>query len=791
MTATTTKSMAEIDSQFKNLETMGDQTVVHRKKFEFALVLIRKFVKLFVSDAESAVPRDTDEAIDEVLSLFNNLLQILKENIIQTWTYPTIENPPNFVLDQLRETFQKYHDTLDKYGKEFSEIFDFNTNASQWEQYNILDLKAIAASFTQYLTAPNLAESIANKVHTRLDSINEILSKISDPSLAPRTFSPIPVNYQSWKVDYSDFVELKEIGRGVSAHVYYGTYKKTNEAVAIKKFTFQKLNSARFQSYQREVAVLATAQHPALLRLIGATDTWPFCIITEWMDGGSLYKAIHAQGFMTPTMRTIAAFDIARGMEFLHSRKIVHRDLKSLNVLLDKTQHVKICDFGFSRFAEQTTLMTSNIGTPHWMAPEVLRRGSRYTSKVDVFAYGVVLWELLTSETPYEGYNPQQIISEVLNFDARPNLPDTGNMQIRDLIVRCWDREPDVRPSFSDIVKLFKNTALMYDGSDANEVYSYIEKSATESELIVNMVEKSFKEMAETVKLDDTLRLVEKVGLPVNIIDTCWEIVEINFERLLKTSKDLTAKLLFVFFQTSKVYFVSKLIKQFPHNTISPQVMAKYVEQLPTGSSGADTNIVIAASKNACHDLASLYATAPKDIALALEVCAIKGVEYQLKYIVSDRCVQGLNSTDKSVCAAALRCLLSLQETKRIPLSVLEKLSSQEVDPFPGLTSAAYIAIAASGTKIPKSVIEKFTKVLEENECAQILLSACCDTEANAADVVSSLSSKTDMAAALLVKASSHQSLKNEIIAKYESGGFSEKATNMLMKALNIEEEED
>ena len=456
------KNIKDIEKYIKTIETLADQTAVHRKKFEFVMSQLRKFNLILIKSDFSLI---SNELSDNIYLLLQDIFQLLNQNILQTWAQPTIENNPNYVLDQIKTIFLKIHQLL--ISNNIIELSNlFNPDSSEWLQYNLLDLKAILASFTNYLKSSDIPEFIKPKIQHRIESINEILKNYSTENFAIRTFSPIPLNYHSWLVKYSDFEELNEVGRGVSAIVYQGIHKNTTKLVAIKKFRFNKLNGSRFQSYQREVAVLATDQHPNLLKLIGATEESPFCIITEWMNGGTLYKAIHQSNFLSPTERTIAAFDIVRGMQFLHSRNIVHRDLKTLNVLLDDNKKIKICDFGFSRFASENTLMTSNIGTPHWMAPELLMKGTRYSSKIDIYAFGIVLWELATSETPYSGYEASQIVQQVIHNDLRPLLPSSLNPELRNIITQCWDRNPDVRPTFDEIFKQFKYLNLIFDFSN-------------------------------------------------------------------------------------------------------------------------------------------------------------------------------------------------------------------------------------------------------------------------------------------------------------------------------------
>jgi serine/threonine protein kinase len=144
----------------------------------------------------------------------------------------------------------------------------------------------------------------------------------------------------------------------------------------------------------------------------------------------------------------------ARGMAYLHSGNppVLHRDLKSANLLLDESYTTKVCDFGLSRLkAQARRSMTGNCGTVQWMAPEVLANMS-YDEKADVFSFGIILWELLTRECPYDGMTAIQCALAVLNRDKRPEIPKWCPPALHALIKACVKKEPDLRPSFAQII---------------------------------------------------------------------------------------------------------------------------------------------------------------------------------------------------------------------------------------------------------------------------------------------------------------------------------------------------
>lgn len=124
---------------------------------------------------------------------------------------------------------------------------------------------------------------------------------------------------------------------------------------------------------------------------------------------------------------------------------IIHRDLKSLNLLLDDSYRVKLADFGWTKGLDN--YMTGKIGTYQWMAPEVIA-SQKYSEKADVFSYGIILWEIASREPPFKNLSGLQVSMEVLNNDLRPKIPKNTPESYVKLMKKCWDREPSKRPSF-------------------------------------------------------------------------------------------------------------------------------------------------------------------------------------------------------------------------------------------------------------------------------------------------------------------------------------------------------
>ena len=199
--------------------------------------------------------------------------------------------------------------------------------------------------------------------------------------------------------------KLSEGGYGI---VYRGRWKHT--VVAIKEIKREIIEQDKLEEFKNECAVMEVIRHPNIVLFLGACTKMPnLCIVLEYCARGSLWSLLHdMQIKMTWDYRKKFALDIAKGVYYLHTSKqpILHRDLKSLNILLDHALTAKLADFGWTRI--KAKVMTSKIGTYQWMAPEVIK-GFKYTEKADVFSFGVIMWELATRKPPYYGIDGQVV----------------------------------------------------------------------------------------------------------------------------------------------------------------------------------------------------------------------------------------------------------------------------------------------------------------------------------------------------------------------------------------------
>ncbi|CAN1856374.1 Probable serine/threonine-protein kinase SIS8 [Linum perenne] len=260
------------------------------------------------------------------------------------------------------------------------------------------------------------------------------------------------------EIPWEEITVGERIGLGSYGEVYHGEWHGTE--VAVKKFLVQDISGESLAEFKSEVQIMKRLRHPNVVLFMGAVTRSPnLSIVTEFLPRGSLYRLLHRPNNQLDERRRLRmALDAARGMNYLHSSTpvIVHRDLKSPNLLVDKNWVVKVCDFGLSRMKHSTFLSSrSTAGTAEWMAPEVLRNEPS-DEKCDVYSYGVILWELCTMQQPWGGMNPMQVVGAVGFQHRRLEIPNDMDSTIADIIRSCWQTDPRMRPSFAEIMAALK-----------------------------------------------------------------------------------------------------------------------------------------------------------------------------------------------------------------------------------------------------------------------------------------------------------------------------------------------
>lgn len=244
-----------------------------------------------------------------------------------------------------------------------------------------------------------------------------------------------------WEVPFEEISELQWLGSGAQGAVFLGKFR--SEEVAIKKVREQK---------ETDIKHLRKLKHPNIISFKGVCTQAPcYCIIMEYCAQGQLYEVLRAGRKVTPRLLVDWASGIASGMNYLHLHKIIHRDLKSPNVLVTQNDTMKISDFGTSKELSDKSTKMSFAGTVAWMAPEVIRN-EPVSEKVDIWSFGVVLWELLTGEIPYKDVDSSAIIWGVGSNSLHLPVPSTCPDGFKILMKQTWQGKPRNRPSFRQIL---------------------------------------------------------------------------------------------------------------------------------------------------------------------------------------------------------------------------------------------------------------------------------------------------------------------------------------------------
>ncbi|KAK8849869.1 hypothetical protein M9Y10_018456 [Tritrichomonas musculus] len=289
------------------------------------------------------------------------------------------------------------------------------------------------------------------------------------------------------------------LGTGTFGSVYIAR-DLDGETYAAKIIDIQdNFNGEQQNLLLRESSILHKLDHPAIIKFIGInfqsfTNSRIFqpTIITEYMPNGSLKenlnnerRSLSGDGW-NATKKYIILLGISNAMRYLHNNGIIHRDLKPENILIDLQYFPRICDFGLARCLPDNLsrsdrlALTGQVGTPLYMAPELLYNTTDYDNAVDVYAFGILAYEIVTGNEPYADLIRRVspfTFADMVRAGRRPEfMPGNATDKMANLLKQCWSENPNNRPSFDEIYKKLSTDFSYFDETiDENEIRDYID----------------------------------------------------------------------------------------------------------------------------------------------------------------------------------------------------------------------------------------------------------------------------------------------------------------------------
>lgn len=297
-----------------------------------------------------------------------------------------------------------------------------------------------------------------------------------------------------------DYEKLEdEIGEGSFGEVFKTKKKSEGTIYALKiLYNMESIKGRGQMIFLREALALKSLKHPCIVKFYGINllgeDGIMFqpSIITEYLPRGSLRSILEnerqnkADPAWTPTKKYINLIGIAHAMRYMHNQNYLHRDLKPENILVDDNLFPKICDFGMARFFpklfdETIKNQTIGKGTPLYMAPEVIDGETPYNETIDVYAFSLIAYEIVTGKKPFYDAKTPFALWQKVKEGQRPILTDDITEKMKKLLSKCWSPEIHERPSFDVIFnELSHDTSYIADDVNVDEINAFIDSISNE-----------------------------------------------------------------------------------------------------------------------------------------------------------------------------------------------------------------------------------------------------------------------------------------------------------------------
>ena len=473
-------------SKGNDLISLAKETYIFRASVAYLAQHIHSFLVALKPLAPKMRNDNQIQALRQLQELFESYGNVLPHLSESKWIQPALNWPATYVheyIAQFRKTLVSLAPTL---GLEPDKVIKFD---EQQDKVNkVSDLTSLRDSVNNLMAQMNTSDAVGiqQQIETKLREIKKLLpaetSKRKSSAAGRRpscdSFPVIQIQkrveqllsqFKAINIENEDLNLHGQIGAGGFGTVFKATRLSTAEVVAVKELRPDRLTVGSWASLYAEVETMASVRHQFVLELVGAHITEPYRIITRFCQGKSLFDRLHRCNKQMPplsaTRLTVIAYEVAVGMEHLHSMNIVHRDLKTLNILLDEEGDGCVADFGLSGMMKDNQELCGGVGTPHYTAPEVLSH-TRYGPKVDSFSYGVVLWEMLMRKVPYGDMSHMAIYEHVVTRGWRLGIPNDTPEGLKKMITRCWSKNPNDRPDFTEIVQLFEAGEVYFPNTE-------------------------------------------------------------------------------------------------------------------------------------------------------------------------------------------------------------------------------------------------------------------------------------------------------------------------------------
>lgn len=316
-------------------------------------------------------------------------------------------------------------------------------------------------------------DAVLGVLNTQMNFIKDKPSHYDMPEQGPEslTLTDLVIDEDPMKI----YTNLKPIGSGAAGEVFEATHKKTKEKVAVKKM---KLSPDILKMLPAEISIMQQSQHHAIVSYIGSYFVGKECIwvVMELMPGGCLTDIVQETTVkMSENVIAQVMKQTLEGLEYIHSKHIIHRDIKSDNLLIGGRGEVKIADFGYAaQLIKSARVRQTVCGTPYWMAPELIQ-GKDYTQKVDIWSLGVMMIECAENDPPYFEEDPIRALFRITTEGLPPlKEPNKWSDDFKSFLKLTVTQDPENRPTATE---LLQHPYIKNSSSDPSELIKLVKKT--------------------------------------------------------------------------------------------------------------------------------------------------------------------------------------------------------------------------------------------------------------------------------------------------------------------------